>query len=1126
MTFRDTLHEVVSWLERDKRIAYSAIKRQFDLDAEALEDLKDALLYAYPVVDEGRGMVWTGEQTGTTDSQPEPGDSGRPDGKEYSAEAERRQLTVMFCDIAGSTVLSRVLDPEDLREVIRGFQQTAARSIKKFDGHVAQYLGDGILVYFGWPHAHEDDAKRAVLSGLDMLDAIETSLNPELQQDKDISLAVRIGIHTGPVVVGEMGSGEHRENLATGDTVNIAARIEAIAERNTIVISSSTERLVNKALKTGTLGEHMLKGVETPIHLYRVDRSISVSDAIKEGPGRPHFLVGREEEMGLLQRRWSQSKESPGQVVLVCGTAGIGKSVLVDTFESGIRTEGYRCVTFHCSSYHQNSALFPVIVTMDKWLGIEEKEDDQDKLILLEGALRSNNLPVEEFVPPLARLLSIEPDERYPMPRVSPNKQKQLVQDAVLTWIAAEAESAPLCILWEDLHWADPSTLELLDLVVSQIPTMTCLAVMTYRPGFVSPWQNRSHVTQITLNRLERNQSEALVRHLAGGHQLPEDVMHHIIGKTDGVPLFVEELTKVLLDSEMLELRDGEYLLRGSLQSVVVPETLQDSLMARLDQLNAAKELAQLGAVLGREFSYSLIMAISPLDANKTKSGLTQLVDAELLYIRGRPPKATYFFKHALIQDAAYISLLRSKRQRVHHKVAKLLVHEFSETVRNQPELIAHHYTESGAYEDALQYWLMAGQYARQRSAHAEAIAHLHKGLNIIDNLPEEPTRKHHELTFLTTLGPSLIALKGYASPDVRNVYKRARELYTETDESDIIFPVLWGLLGNYIVRAEHHSAYDVGQEFHRLAIKKGDPVYLSAGLALGMPLFCLARFTEARRYLEQGLTHYSIDRHQDYVRMFGADLGVFNRAFCAQTVWQLGYAEQANQYIREAVEIATECEHPFSLAIIHSYAAMTFQWQRDIPACRKHAEQAIELTSEQEFAYYLGWATVLRGWTTAVADHPDQGVDEIHHGLEIIGATNSKRSRPYYLALLAEAYVEAGLIDNACETVQKALSEATEMPEIWWLAELQRLEGEFLLKTSADNAQKARECYAQSIATARQLKARFQELRTTISLARLLADQDQTGEAKILLRQVCDWFSEGLNTPDMKVAKAMLDTL
>ena len=845
-------------------------------------------------------------------------DDGRvPAPARPAPEAERRQLTVLFCDLVSSTQLSGQLDPEDLRTVVRAYQEAAAEVIQSYAGHIAQYLGDGLLVYFGYPTAHEDDARRAVHTGLGIVQAI-AALNTRLAAQYGVQLAVRLGIHTGPVVVGVMGGGGRHEHLALGETPNIAARLQGLAPANTVVISAVTARLVQGTFALEDLGTHALHGVAEPMAVSRVRDLLATPSRDEEFlTAAVPFLVGREEESGLLRRRWEQSKAGLGQVVFISGEAGIGKSALVEALRAQVRAEGLPRIAFRCSPYHTNSALYPMITHIERLLQYAPDDSSATRLAKLEAGLRSYDLPLVEVVPLLAGLLSVPlPAERYAALTLTPQQQKQQTLDTLVAWLAAEAERQPVLVAWEDLHWADPTTLEVLGLVIEQAPTVPMLHVLTYRPAFSPPWPPRSHMTPLVLNRLERPQVEALITQRAGGKTLPAEVVQYIVAKTDGVPLYVEELTKMLLASPLLREETDRYVLTGPLRTVAIPDTLQDALMARLDQLKRAKEVAQLGAVLGREFAYELLQAIAPQDEDTLQAGLAQLVAAELLYQRGRPPRARYIFKHALIQDAAYASLLKRTRQQVHQQIAQVFAARFPALAETQPELVAHHYTAAGCAEQAVVYWQRAGQQASEHSAHVEAISHVTTGIELLKTLPATPEHTQHALTLYIALGAALQVTKGHAAPEVEHAYTQARALCQQVGETPELVPVLFGLWRYYIARPQFQTARDLGETLLRLAQPADDPALSAiAHYALGTTWLWLGALPAARTHLEAGIARYTPDQHHAMVFRIGQDPGVACRANAARTLWLLGYPEQALARLHDALALAHELSHPFSLA-------------------------------------------------------------------------------------------------------------------------------------------------------------------------------------------------------------------
>ena len=831
MDFYAVLERVLELLQQHKRVTYRALQRQFDLDEAYLEDLKAEIIEARQLaVDEGgRVLVWTGLPLPQGAPQPSaPKDFLPHDVTSLTlggaSEAERRQLTVLFCDLVDSTTLSRQLDPEDYREVVRAYQATCATVIQRFDGYIAQYLGDGLLVYFGYPQAHEDDAQRAVRAGLEILGAL-APLQARLVADKSIRLAARLGIHTGLVVVGAIGVRGRQEQLALGDTPNVAARLQGLAAPDTVVVSDATWRLVQGYFAGHDLGPQTLKGVETPVQVYRVlgtSGAQSRLDVVSPRGLTP--LVGREAEVTLLRERWVQARDGLGQVVLLSGEAGIGKSRLVQGLQEHIAAEPHARLEWRCSPYAQQSPLHPVMEHLHRLLHWRPDDAPAEKLSTLEATLVAYDLTLPEMVPLFAALLSLPLPERYPPLTLTPQRQRQKTLDALRAWLLAEAARQPVLFIVEDLHWIDPSTLEFLTLFLDQGPTARILTLLTCRPEFRPPWSFRSHLTPLTLNRLPRPQVPQMIERITGGKALPLEVVEQIVAKTDGIPLFVEELTKMVLESGLLREGEERYALIGPLPPLAIPTTLHDSLMARLDRLATVKDVAQLGATIGRTFAYELLQAVSPLDEATLQHGLRQLVDAELVYQRGVPPQAAYTFKHALIQDAAYQSLLRSTRQQYHQRIAQVLERRFPETTETQPELLAHHLTEAGLHAPAVEAWRQAGQRSAARSAYAEAIAHVTKGLEVLASMPETATRTEQELALHLMLGTALQTTKGNATPALEQVYSRARELSQQVRESPQLLQALLGLRAFYQVRGDFRTARELGEQAVALASRVQDP--------------------------------------------------------------------------------------------------------------------------------------------------------------------------------------------------------------------------------------------------------------------------------------------------------------
>jgi predicted ATPase/class 3 adenylate cyclase len=934
---------------------------------------------------------------------------------------------VLFCDLVDSTVLAGQLDPEDLREVVRAYQEACAKVIARFDGHIAQYLGDGLLVYFGYPLAHEDDAQRAVRAGLGMIEALG-QLTTRLEQAQGVHLAARLGIHTGLVVVGEVGGGTRQEQLALGETPNLAARLQGLAAPNTLVISAATFQLLGGFFACQLLGTPPLKGLAQPLAVYRVlyeSMARSRLEAVGSTGWTP--LVGREQEIGVLRERWAQVKDGLGQVVLLSGEAGIGKSRLVQVLIDQVAAEPRAWLTpCQCSPYHRHTALYPLIDLLERVvLRFEREESPLQKVGKLEGFLVQYGLPLAEAVPLLAALLSLPLPAAYAPLTVSPEQQKQQTLHTVLTILLRIAAQQPVLFVMEDLHWVDPSTLELLDLLVDQGPTARILALFTFRPDFSPPWTGRAHLTQLTVNRLPRRQVMAVIRQVAHGKELPSEVVEQIVAKTDGVPLFVEELTKMVLESGLLQEREEQYALTGPLPPLAIPATLHDSLMARLDRLATVKALAQLGATLGREFAYELLRAVSPWDETTVQRGLHQLVEAEFLYQQGLPPQATYLFKHALIQDAAYQSLLKSTRQQYHQRIAQVLEEHFADIVDTQPELLAQHFTAAGQNARAMPYWQRAGVRALRRSATLEAISHLTTGLEVLKTLPNSPERLQHELDVQIPLGRALTVTKGYAAPEVGHAYARARELCQQVGETPQLFPVLRGLWNFYLIRTELRTARELAEQLLQLAQRTQDPALLQqAHSAMAGALVHLGEFAATHEHLQQGLTLYDPPQHRALPLRLEIDLGVFFRAYMTRPLWLLGYPDQAIRRSQEALILAQELAHPFSLAYALAFAAWVHQFRRESQATHERAEALCALAKEQGFAFLLATGTMHRGWALAEQGQSMEGMVQICEGLAAYRATGAEVDRTYFLALLAEAYSPTTLtLGIFSATIESAIS-------------------------------------------------------------------------------------------------------
>ena len=1040
----------------------------------------------------------------------------------------RRQLTVLCCHLTSSQAMSTQMEPEDFREIVLAFQKACTEVIERFDGFVAPpYLGHGLLGYFGYPQAHEDDALRAVRAGLGLLEAI-ARLNGQRQGNSAIHLGIGVGLHTGPMVVSQVGGEGRHEPFAFGLTADIADAIQGLAAPHTLVISAATYQLVRGFFTCQTLGKQMMQGVVEPVEVYRVLRESGVQSRFELATARGLTpLIGRDAEMRLLQERWEQVKEGFGQVVLVSGELGIGKSRLGQELKAHVVRDGGRSLTLRGSPYHVNSAFAPVIEHLQQFLQWSRHDSPQEKLGKLEQALRDDGLPMADMLPLFAALLSLPTSHQYPPLTLSPERQKQKTLEALVAWLQESARRQPLLALCEDLHWADSSTLELLHLLVQQAPQTRVLCLMTFRPPFQPPWPLRSALTQITLNRLSPSQVQQMAQQVVGGKVLRQNVVQFIVDKTDGIPLFVEEFLAMLLETRLLHQVRGSYAFTANVPSLTIPATLHDALMARLDRQGAAREVACLGATIGRAFSYELLRAISPLDEATLHRGLSQLVENELLYQQGFPPQARYLFKHVLIRDIAYQSLLHRTRRQYHQRIAATLIERFPETVDTQPELVAHHYTEAGHNSEAIAYWLRAGRRAVEQSAYAEAIGHLRKGLALLKTVPENAVHAQQELALQTTLGLALSATQGYGAADVEDAYLRARQLCQQLGDTPELLPVLEGLRVFYNLRAAFQTAQELAEQLLVLARRAQDAAFLvHANMALGVVCLYRGELHAAQAAFEQGAMYATPQPRNSLPPLQGRDADVVCLSFTALNLWLLGYPDQALARSRLALERARVLSHAHTLAAVLGLAA-------DLRLSLRHAgealaliEEGLALSTEQAFAFWAAMQTMQRGAVLARLGRIDEGIAQLRHGLAVWQKTGAKVAGTRWHALLAEAYGVGGRVEEGLTVLSKALALGASTGEHFWQAELYRLQGDLLGQQAVIDGLQLEVCFRQALDVAQRQGAKTLELRAATSLARLWQQRGEREAAYALLAPIYGWFTEGFDTADLQDAAALLGAL
>jgi predicted ATPase len=965
---------------------------------------------------------------------------------------------------------------------------------------------------------------RAVRAGLGIIEAVE-QLNCAMSEEHGISLAVRLGCHTGLVVVGDEVGGTGHDDMVLGDTPNIAARLQGAAEPNTLVVGALTHQLLDNLFACESMGAPPLKGVSAPLEVYRVlyeSTARTRLEALASTGLTP--LVGRDDELALLEGAWDRIIGGHGQVVVVTGEAGIGKSRLVKALTDHASARRAWFTHLQCSPYYQHTALYPLIDLLERIVLRFDREDSaQQKLSKLEGFLVETGLPLAETVSMFASLLSVPLGAEYVSPELPADQQKQQTMRALMAIPFARAAQQPVMLIVEDLHWIDPTTLEYLGMLVDDIHTAPILAVFTARPDFQPPWTDHPNVKLLDLQRLPDGAVVELTQSVAQGKSLPTQVLSEVVSKTDGVPLFIEELTKMLLESGLLEERRDHYALTGPLPPLAIPNTLQDSLMARLDRLAPVKGLAQLGAALGRQFEYELLQAVSPWDDTVLRRGLEQLVASEFLYEEGSPPRATYRFKHALVQESAYQSLLKSTRQQYHRRIAEALESEFAEIVASRPELLAHHFTEAGLPAHALPYWRSAGQRALRRGANREAASHAMKGLGLLKSLPETAEFAKHELSLQLVLGPSLSYVDGPQS--VQHVYVRARELARQVGSTPELFPTLSGLAHAQIVLGHMHEARTLSEEFLELAERQEDSLTLAAAHSMcAYTAWWQGHFVEVHDHTRQCLALYDTDGHRMGAAAYNQNPAIVCGYVHALNMWMLGYPSQAVEAMERTLAYARELQHANSIGISLLMFAQLAQLRREPELARTRAEETIAISGEQGLPALELWGLLPRGWAKVQIGDVGNGIADIRTGMERRRALNIGAVWPWFYALLADAHGADGQLHEGLRLLGEALQIVERNDERLYEAEVHRIKGELLLKQDALDA--AERCFAQALAVARHQQARSWQLRAAISMARQWRRQGRRDEARHLLAPVYEWFTEGFDTADLIDAKALLEEL
>ena len=1124
---RGAVMDVVAWLRSLGLAEYETAFRENKIDEGVLpklttEDLKELGVSA---LGDRRKLLdaITALRTDAVVKAP----SVEPPTPKQQETAERRQVTVMFSDLVGSTALSGRMDPEDLREVISAYQKCVAATVERFGGFVAKYMGDGVLIYFGYPQAHEDDAERAVRAGLELVAAVSALKTHS-------ALHTRVGIATGLVVVGDLiGSGASQEQAIVGETPNLAARLQGIAEPNTMVIAESTRKQLGNLFELEDLGPKELKGISGSVRAFAALRPASIEGRFEafHGSGLTD-LVGREEELELLQRRWPRAKNGEGQVVLLSGEAGIGKSRLAAALMEDLAGEPHTRLRYFCSPQHTDSALYPIIGQMERAAGFAHDDAVPVKLDKLDTVLAQSLTPRQDAAL-FADMLSLPNDGRYPTLELTPQQRRQRTLEALTTQLEALSRQKPVLMIFEDVHWIDPTSLEALGRALDRTRTLGVLLIVTYRPEFEPPWIGQPQVTVLTLNRLGKRDIDAMIERVAGNRGLPENIREDIIERTDGIPLFVEEMTKAVLETGS-EVAAAQAISTSPSPAVAVPASLHASLMARLDRLGPAKDVAQIGAVIGREFSYELLAAVARKPESVLASALRSLVTSGLLFQQGAPPQATYLFKHALVQDAAYGTLLREPRRALHARIAEALESQFPKVAEIQPELLARHFTEAGLVDKAVAQWGKAAHRSLERSAMVEAIVQFTTARDLVATLPSTQESRRQQIKLQVALLAPVIGTKGFAAAETKAAIERAQALIEEAealgeplDDPLLLLSVLYGFWSANLFGFNGKNLIEISQRILALAERQGATIALMMGQrSLGFALMATGAFSEGRRHLDQAVALYNATEHRPFVTRFAVHAQAANLVSRAMVLWQLGFPNAALSDIEYALREGREIGHAASLMGTLFYASFVDVLCKGHSAERKLTDELLLLAEQKHAPFFAALGTMQRGVVLAVAEDAVAAVPMIYAGISQYRSTNSTLFTPWFLTRLADTQAKLGHRDEAWQRIFEAFEEMEKGGEVQHTAEINRVAGEMALLSPTIDLVKAERYFEKALAVAGQQQTKSWELRAAISLARLWRNQGKRDEARELLAPVYGWFTEGFDTLDLKEAKALLDDL
>ncbi len=1112
--------DIRTWLQGIGLAQYAELFRSNDIDGTLIQQLNGDDLKELGVASLGHRKKLL-EAIAALGREPASASAGAvspgPAADVPNSAAERRQLTVMFVDLVGSTALSTQLDPEDMRELIRAYQNTVAGEISRFEGHIAQFLGDGVLAYFGWPRAHEDDAERAVRAGLAVTAAASRLTTPAAK-----NLQTRIGIATGMVVVGDLiGEGSGQRHAVVGETPNLAARLQGIAEPGTVVIADSTRHLAGDLFVLRDLGAQTFKGITEPTAVFAVVGERTLESRFAARHGEVTAIVGRDQELALLLERWRLAKAGEGQVVLLSGEAGVGKSRITEAVIEAACAEPHFLLRYQCSPYHADSALYPTIQQLTHAAGFTEDDSAEQRLERLEILLAMATDEVSAVAPLMATLLGLDPTSRYGASTLTPQQRRNRTLAALIEQLTGLASRKPVLWVVEDAHWIDPTTLEVIELALDRVQETHVLTLITSRPTFVASFGSHPVVTRLALNRLGRAATQAIITRIARGKRLPEVLLDEIAAKTDGVPLFVEEMTKAVIESGVLREDGDAYHLEGPLSALAIPTTLHDSLMARLDRLQPVKEVAQTAAVIGRSFDHRTIAALSDKPADELASAMRQLVEAELIFRRGTPPEATYLFKHALVRDAAYESLLRAKRISLHTRLLDVLERRGDAAA----EVKAQHAEAAGLIERALDHWEQAGTQALARPAYKEAIANLENAVRLCRTMGEEPQWKRRELGLWLQLGQALIANQGYQASATLRAFEHALVLADELGDASLQLPAVYGQWGSLYIKGT--GTGELAKRYNVLAEAQGESGLRLVGLRmLGLERFHEGRFRESLVLVRKSLDIYDPVAHRDLASRFGQDPRTAATNHETWNLWHLGFPDQAARTSEDNLRWTRQVNHANTTGIaLCSGINLPNIWLRQPARVESAAREALLLAEEMSMALWHAWAQIHLGWALSQLGKAS-GLDEIEAGLHEAREIGAGRFEPLYLGIAADAYSLAGRHDKAKTGIAEAFAALEHGRDLALAAELYRSRAAVLSRADARERNAVEADLRRALEIARQQEALSLQLRAARDLAVLWAERGERHRAADLLAPIYGAFTEGFDTLDLVESKALLDEL